>query len=76
MPKKRLYWANVTMPFQACKLRLQLDGQAQLTMPFPARPPWMHRRTYEEGHDAREVRLCRVLTDRGTEIDRLSGVGA
>ena len=24
--------------YQACKLRLQLDGQAQLTMPFPQRP--------------------------------------
>jgi hypothetical protein len=33
--------------YQACKLRLLLDGQAQLTMPFPERPPRMHRRTYE-----------------------------
>jgi hypothetical protein len=33
--------------FQACKLRLQLGGQAQLTMPFPERPRNMHRRTYE-----------------------------
>jgi hypothetical protein len=33
--------------FQACKLRLQLDGQAQLSMPFPERPPRMHQRTYD-----------------------------
>jgi hypothetical protein len=33
--------------FQACKLRLLLDGQAQLSMPFPERPPRMHRQTYE-----------------------------
>jgi hypothetical protein len=33
--------------YQACKLRLQLDGQAQLSMPFPERPARMHRRTYE-----------------------------
>jgi hypothetical protein len=33
--------------FQACKLRLQLDGQAQLSMPFPERPRNMHQRTYD-----------------------------
>jgi hypothetical protein len=33
--------------FQACKLRLRLNGQARLTMPFPERPPRMHRRTYD-----------------------------
>jgi hypothetical protein len=33
--------------FKACKLRLQLDGQAQLSMPFPERPPRMHQRTYD-----------------------------
>jgi hypothetical protein len=33
--------------FQACKLRLQLDGQAQLSMPFPERPARMHQRTYD-----------------------------
>jgi hypothetical protein len=33
--------------FQACKLRLLLDGQAQLSMPFPERPPRMHQRTYD-----------------------------
>jgi hypothetical protein len=33
--------------YRAGKLRLQLDGQAQLTMPFPERPRNMHRRTYD-----------------------------
>ena len=33
--------------YQACKLRLQLDGEAQLSTPFPERPPRMHRRTYQ-----------------------------
>jgi hypothetical protein len=32
--------------FQACKLRLLLDGVASLTAPFPARPRGMHRKTY------------------------------
>jgi hypothetical protein len=34
--------------FKACKLRLLLDGEAQLHRPFPERPRHMHRRTYEE----------------------------
>jgi hypothetical protein len=33
--------------YQACKLRLKLDGQAQLATPFPERPRRMHRRTYD-----------------------------
>jgi hypothetical protein len=33
--------------FEACKLRLMLDGEAQLSTPFPERPPRMHRRTYQ-----------------------------
>ena len=33
--------------FKACKLRLLLDGEAQLSRPFPERPRNMHRRTYE-----------------------------
>ena len=33
--------------YQACKLRLLLDGQAQLSTPFPERPRNMHRRTYD-----------------------------
>jgi hypothetical protein len=33
--------------FQACKLRLLLDGEARLSAPFPQRPRGMHRRTYE-----------------------------
>jgi hypothetical protein len=33
--------------FQACKLRLLLQGEAQLSRPFPERPRNMHRRTYE-----------------------------
>ena len=32
--------------FKACKLRLLLDGEAQLSRPFPGRPPRMHWRTY------------------------------
>jgi hypothetical protein len=32
---------------QACKLRLLLQGEAQLSRPFPERPRNMHRRTYE-----------------------------
>ena len=32
--------------FKACKLRLLLDGEAQLSRPFPGRPRNMHRRTY------------------------------
>lgn len=32
--------------YQACKLRLLLDGQARLSTPFPERPRNMHRRTY------------------------------
>jgi hypothetical protein len=33
--------------YRACKLRLRLDGEAQLSTPFPERPRHMHRRTYE-----------------------------
>jgi hypothetical protein len=33
--------------FKACKLRLLLNGEAQLSRPFPERPRHMHRRTYE-----------------------------
>lgn len=33
--------------FKACKLRLVLDGEAQLSRPFPGRPPRMHWRTYQ-----------------------------
>lgn len=32
--------------FEACKLRLRLDGDASLTAPFPERPRGMHRKTY------------------------------
>jgi hypothetical protein len=32
--------------FEACKLRLRLDGIASLTAPFPERPRGMHRKTY------------------------------
>ena len=32
--------------FKACKLRLFLDGEAQLSRPFPERPRGMHRGTY------------------------------
>jgi hypothetical protein len=32
--------------FKACKLRLLLEGEAQLSRPFPERPRGMHRRTY------------------------------
>jgi hypothetical protein len=31
---------------KACKLRLHLNGQAQLSAPFPERPKGMHQRTY------------------------------
>jgi hypothetical protein len=33
--------------FKACKLRLLLNGEAQLSCPFPERPRHMHRRTYD-----------------------------
>ena len=33
--------------YQACKLRLLLEGEAQLSRPFPERPRNMHRPTYE-----------------------------
>ena len=33
--------------FKACKLRLLLNGEAQLSRPFPERPRHMHRRTYD-----------------------------
>jgi hypothetical protein len=33
--------------YQACKLRLLLQGEAQLSRPFPERPRNMHRSTYE-----------------------------
>jgi hypothetical protein len=33
--------------YRACKLRLRLDGEAQLSKPFPERPRGMHRRTYQ-----------------------------
>jgi hypothetical protein len=33
--------------YRACKLRLRLDGEAQLSKPFPQRPRGMHRRTYQ-----------------------------
>ena len=33
--------------FKACKLRLHLNGEAQLSCPFPERPRHMHRRTYD-----------------------------
>jgi hypothetical protein len=33
--------------YRACKLRLLLDGEAQLLKPFPERPRRMHQRTYD-----------------------------
>lgn len=33
--------------YRAGKLRLRLNGQAQLSTPFPERPPGMHQRTYD-----------------------------
>ena len=33
--------------FKACKLRLLLNGEVQLSRPFPERPRHMHRRTYD-----------------------------
>ena len=33
--------------FEACKLRLRLDGNASLAEPFPTRPRGMHWSTYE-----------------------------
>ena len=32
--------------FEACKLRLRLNGDASLTQPFPERPQGMQRKTY------------------------------
>jgi hypothetical protein len=53
--------------YQACKLRLLLDGQAQLSTPFPERPPRMHQRTYQrlrrEGLDL-EARLSKRMRRR------------
>jgi hypothetical protein len=37
--------------FQACKLRLQLGGDADLTAPIPLRPRRMHQRTYKRLKD-------------------------
>jgi hypothetical protein len=39
--------AQGRLHFQACKLRLRLDGEASPNAPFPERPKGMHRRTYE-----------------------------
>jgi hypothetical protein len=39
--------ANGRAQYHACKLRLRLNGQAQLSKPFPERPKRMHRRTYQ-----------------------------
>jgi hypothetical protein len=53
--------------FKACKLRLWLDGQAQLSTPFPDRPRSMHRRTYarlrRDGMDL-EARLSQRMLRR------------
>jgi hypothetical protein len=34
--------------FEICKIRLQLNGNASLSEPFPERPRGMHRKTYEQ----------------------------
>ena len=64
---KSLLGAQGRAHYQAGKLRLQLDGQAQLTMPFPERPPRMHRRTYDrlrrEGMNL-EARLSKRMRKR------------
>ena len=53
--------------FQACKLRLRLDGEAQLSTPFPERPRHMHHRTYDrlrrEGMNL-EARLSKRMRKR------------
>jgi hypothetical protein len=53
--------------FKACKLRLQLDGEAQLSTSFPGRPRGMHRRTYarlrRDGVDL-EARLSKRMRRR------------
>jgi hypothetical protein len=53
--------------FKACKLRLQLNGEAQLSLPFPERPRGMHRRTYArlrcDGMDL-EARLSKRMRRR------------
>ena len=42
----QLLSAGARAHFKACKLRLLLKGEAQLSRPFPERPQGMHRRTY------------------------------
>ena len=53
--------------YRACKLRLRLNGQAQLSAPFPERPRGMHRHTYQrlsrEGM-SREAGLAKRIRDR------------
>jgi hypothetical protein len=39
--------AQARAHYRACKLRLRLNGDAQLSKHFPERPKRMHRRTYE-----------------------------
>jgi hypothetical protein len=39
--------AQGRLHYRACKLRLLLQGEAQLSRPFPERPRNMHRRTYD-----------------------------
>ena len=39
--------AQARAHYKACKLRLLLQGEAQLSRPFPERPRNMHRSTYE-----------------------------
>jgi hypothetical protein len=60
--------------YRACKLRLRLDGEAQLSKPFPVRPRGMHRRTYQrlrrEGTSL-ETSLSKRLRNRFPDYESL-----
>jgi hypothetical protein len=60
--------------FEACKIRLLLNGVASLTEPFPQRPRGMHRKTYDRLRrhaEQLEARISPRVKDRPTDYPNL-----
>jgi len=60
--------------FEACKIRLRLNGIASPTAPFPERPRGMHRKTYarlRRRAERLEARISRRVRARETDYPSL-----